>query len=249
MAVMTARATAYTVHWKLEKGRAHIKLLARDILGKRLLREACCDLPKALPIIRLTHGQALWAMSELGFRGSASEPTFHEYIKSLRKLGVPFERRRIGHQRGEQAIYTYDHLMELSLTLTLRVYHVVPDSLLERVIHFRHRLYQHYRLAYAERCSGRGAPIIATAPGANTAIRLSGLFLDLRINFSGGNLVSFGPPRLVSPAQALSIFSQRDLAARALLPLNLSSIAEKLVASSLRAPVIRRGPRHPKRRH
>jgi hypothetical protein len=49
-------------------------------------------LPTALPEIALYHGEALWVLAQLGFRGSAAESTFNEYIKSLRKLGAPFER-------------------------------------------------------------------------------------------------------------------------------------------------------------
>jgi hypothetical protein len=72
---------------------------------------------------------------------------------------------------------------------------------------------------------------------------MRGLFLDLQINFSGGALVSFGPPRLLTPAEALATFAECDLAARAFLPVNLSLLAERVVALALRAPAIRRGPR------
>jgi hypothetical protein len=124
----------------------------------------------------------------------------------------------------------------------LRVYHVVPDSLLAQIMHFRQPLHQLYRRAYAQRASRRGAAIVI-AMNSKPSISMRGVFLDLCINFSGGKLVSFGPPRLLSPAEALAIFAKRDLAARALLPLNLSLMAERLVAVSLRAPIIRRGPR------
>lgn len=200
------------------------------------------NLPKILPAIELCHGPALWVLTGLGFRGTASEGTFKEYIKSLRKLGVPCERGEIGLARRGLAIYSYHHLMELALALTLRVYHAVPDSLLGQIVRFRRPLYRHYRRAYALRYSGRGTPVVvATKPQRKVHVR--GMFLDLQINFSGGKLVSFGPPRLLSPAQALAAFSEHDLAARALLPINLSLLAERLVAIALHAPVMRRGPR------
>lgn len=78
-------------------------------------------LPKALPRIRLHHGDALWVLARLGFQGVASKSTFHEYIKSLRKLGAPFGRGTLGLGRRGLANYTYDHLMELMLVFTLRV--------------------------------------------------------------------------------------------------------------------------------
>ncbi len=200
------------------------------------------DLPKALPDIKLHHGQTLWLLTELGFRGAATQPTFSEYVKSLRKLGIPFEAGKIGHARRGLANYSYYHLMELALALTLRVYHVVPDSALFGIIQYRKRLYSHYRRAYAERCAGRGEPIMLETESC-PPVRMRGMFLDLQVNFSGGRLVRFGPPKSLSPYQAVSIFAARDLASRALLPIGLSLLSERVVALSLRAPLIRRGPR------
>jgi hypothetical protein len=124
--------------------------------------------------------------------------------------------------------------MELALTLTLRVYHVVPDALLKQIIHYRKSLNRHYRQAYAQRCSGIGAPITLKGTG-QSPIGARGVFLDLQVNFSGGRLVSFGPPRSLTPLEALRVFTDRDLAARALLPINLSLIAEQVVELSRRA--------------
>jgi hypothetical protein len=214
-----------------------------DAKGREIRDQASPeDLPKALPDIKLHHGQAVWLLTELGFRGAATQPTFSEYVKSLRKLGIPFEAGKIGHARRGLANYSYYHLMELALALTLRVYHVVPDSVLLGVIRYRKRLYWHYRRAYAERCDGRGEPITLVTEGC-PPVRVRGMFLDLQLNFSGGRLVRFGPPKSLSPHQAVSIFAARDVAARALLPIGLSLLSERVVALSLRAPLIRRGPR------
>jgi hypothetical protein len=196
------------------------------------------SLPRTLPKINLNHGQALWVLSQLGFRGTASESTFHEYIKSLRKLGIPFEPQKIGLLRRGQANYHYNQLMELVLTLTLRVYHVVPDSLLKQIIRNRSSLNRHYRRAYAQRCTGIGAPLALEGTG-RIPISARGVFLDLQVDFSGGRLVSFGPTRSLTPTQALQIFAERDLAARALLPINLSLIAERVVELSRRAALRR----------
>jgi hypothetical protein len=201
------------------------------------------DLPKTLPDLKLHHGQALWLLTELGFRGAATQHTFSEYIKSLRKLGVPFDTDEIAHvQRGPAKNYSFYHLMELALALTLRVYHIVPDSVLTQIIKHRKRLYGHYRRAYAERSAGRGEPVVFEIDG-RPPVRMRGIFLDLQLNFSGGRLVRFGPPRSLSPDQAVSIFAERDVAARALLPIGLSLLSERVVALSLGTPLIRRGPR------
>jgi hypothetical protein len=70
---------------------------------------------------------------------------------------------------------------------------------------------------------------------------MRGVFLDLQIKFSGGRLVSFGPPRSLSPFEAIEMFAERDLAARAFLPINLSLLSERVVTLALNAPKIRRG--------
>jgi len=199
------------------------------------------SLPVALPRIRLHHGEAMWVMSRLGFQGKASKTTFYEYVKSLRKLGSPFERGKVGLERRGLANYSYCHLMELALVLTLRVYNIVPDALLCEIIAHRRMLYRYYRFAYANRSSGAGAPFTIAGTG-RAPITARGVFLDLRVNFSGGLLTRFGPPALLSPYQAISTFVLDDVAPRALLPINLSLLAERLVFAALDSPDIRSGP-------
>lgn len=202
--------------------------IARDIADNQL--------PAILPKIALNHGRAVWVLQKLGFRGKTSDSTFYEYIKSLRKLGTPFRRGEIGLARRGRANYSYYHVMELALALALRVYHVVPDTVLAQIIRHRSSLYRHYRRAYIERSSGLGARTeIYTDTGSTFALR--GVFLDLQINFSGGRLVSFGPPKVISPAEALQSFAERDLAARALLPINLSNLAERVITLAQSAPL------------
>jgi hypothetical protein len=101
------------------------------------------------------------------------------------------------------ANYTYFHLMELALALTLRVYQVIPATVLTGVIRHRRSLYSHYRQAYTERRTGLGAPIlIETADKATISLR--GVFLDAGLNFTGGRLVSSGRPKVLSPFEALA---------------------------------------------
>jgi hypothetical protein len=210
---------------------------------KSLQAKTVCDrLPKALPRIELHHGQALWVLTQLGFRGAAGENSFKEYIKSLRKLGTPFARGEVRPGSRNLANYSFYHLMELVLVLTIRVYHVVPDSMRAEIVRHRESLYRHYRRAYAERCTGKGSPIVVTANG-HKPVCMRGLFLDLQIDFSGGQLTSFGPPKLLSPFEALQVFTKRDIAARSFLPIKLSLLAESVVAAALQPPLIRRGPR------
>lgn len=177
--------------------------------------------PKELAHIKLQHGEAVWVMAALGFQGAVSDSTFYEYIKSLRKFGIPFP--KLGH-RG-LASYSYCHLMELALVLMARVYYFVPDAVLDEIIKHRRLLYRYYRRAYRDRYRGIGAPIRLSAP-RHTPIIARGVFLDLQIDFSGGILSRFGPPVLLSPHESLVAFLEHDIAARSLLPINLSLLAE-----------------------
>ena len=211
-------------------------------LARNVGPAAEAKLRETLPDIRLHHGEALWVLSELGFRGRRSAATFNEYIKSLRKLGVPFPRGEIGYAGRSMANYSYFHLMELALVLSLRVYHVVPDSLLVKIAQHRKLLYRHYETAFREHSSGLGASVAFKVTGPSR-LRVRGVFLDLRLDFAGGALVSFGPPTLLSPVEAVAAFAESKSVARALLPINLSLLSERVVAASRSAPLIRRGPK------
>ena len=211
--------------------------------SRRPLQRATDRLPKKLPVIRLRHGQAIWLLTELGYRGAASKDTFYEYIKSLRKLGIPFGRAKFVTKHGGRRLagYSYCHLMELAIALSLRVYHVVPDSVLREIIRYRSRLYRFYRKAYKQRRSGPGAPI-AIIRHRQKPVEFRGLFLDLNIDFSGGDLVHFGPPRLLSSAEALRGFSASIVSASPFLPTSLSLLSERLITLALRVPDIHSGP-------
>lgn len=214
----------------------------KSCLRLKVLKE---QQPKVLPAIKLHHGEALWVLARLGFQGKASKSTFYEYIKSLRKLGTPFEHGTIGVGRRRLANYSYCHLMELALVLTLRVYHVVPDSILAEIIRYRRTLYKCYHRAYADRELRARINVQAPRPAS---IEVRGVFLDLQINFSGGTLTGFGPPRLLSPFEGLAAFAERDIAARAILPINISLLSERLASTAFQAPLIRTGPR-PSKKH
>jgi hypothetical protein len=200
------------------------------------------DLPDKLPPIELRHGQALWVLTQLGYRGPVSSSAFYEYIKSLRKLGIPFGDEKFHTRSGKRlANYDYCRMMELALTLSLRVYHVVPDSLLRGIVQNRTRLDQFYRRAYRQRESGAGQPVAIRVDASNPIV-FRGIYLDLNVLFSGGRLVRFGPPKLLSTIEALQKFSQGTSLAKPLVPVSLSGLSERVVSMALQAPTIRSGP-------
>lgn len=194
-----------------------------------------------VPDLQLTHGRALWVLSRMGFAEGVTPLTFNYYVKSLRKLGIPFAHGEVGTGSGKPVHYTFNHMMELSLAMTLRVYGALPDPVLVGLVRFRHELYALYRRAYLEYATGLGAPVRITAKG-RADFEMSGVYLDLRIRFGGGRLFEFGPPRVLSPFESLRVFAKLDTPGRAHLPLNLSALAIGLVECAETAPPLRRGP-------
>jgi hypothetical protein len=210
-----------------------------------VLRQPRCEadfLPDKLPSIRLRHGQVLWLLTKLGFCGSANAATFYEYIKSLRKLGIPFGHERFQTRRKRRiAEYTYCRIMELAVALSLRVYHVVPDSLLKGIVRYRSQLDRLYRRAYAQRHTGLGQPVVIEGEG-HRSIVFRGLFLDLNIKFSGGHLTRFGPPKPLSAIETLQRFNQSAAPAKPLMPIGLSILSEQIISLARQAPDIHSGP-------
>jgi hypothetical protein len=203
-------------------------------------KNASDHLPRVLPRLEFHHGEVLWILAALGFKGAVRDSTFYEYIKSLRKLGIPFPPGEMVPAPRRLAVYSYYHLMELALVLTLRVYHIVPDAVLVEIIRHRRTLYSLYRRAYTERLSGLGRPLLIKI--GQVQFRTSGAFLDLRMKFVGGKLSKFGPPRLLSASRAIRFFAAHDITAGESLPIPLSLLAARLVRIARDAPVIRTGP-------
>lgn len=194
--------------------------------------------------IHLSHGQALWVLSQLGFSAGVTAGTFNYYIKSLRKLGVPFKRGEYGLGRARLAKYSFNHLMELSVALSIRVYGILPDVVVRGLTRFREDLYTCYRKAYLESGCGSGAPIFISAAGCrDPGFSMRGVYLDLQLTYAAGQLSSIGPPQTLKPFEALAWLAQAEAPARAHPPLNLSQTAVKVAELMKRAPRFRRGPK------
>ena len=195
-----------------------------------------------VPDIELTHGRAVWVLGALGFSDGISTRTFNYYIKSLRKLGIPFVRGEAGLGTDRLARYSYNHMMELGVALTLRVYGILPDPVVAGLIQFRHDLYPLYRQAYLEASRGTGAPVRIRARSVEE-LRMSGVWLDLQIRYARGQILEFGPPRALSPFDALRMFANAQRPGCPHTPFSLSALALNVAAASAQAPNIRRGPR------
>lgn len=199
--------------------------------------------PAELDALTLRHGQALWVLNELGLSAGVTRQTFNEYIKSLRKLGVPFKRGEPGLGLERLAEYSFPHMMELSIILGTRVYGILPDVVARALVSFRSDLRDYYYKAFVERDRGLGAPIfITTASRKNSGFPMSGVYLDLQLTYSAGQLSSIGPPQIIGPFDALARFVQATSPARPHTPLNLSNTAVRVANLMARAPPVRSGP-------
>ncbi|HWM81727.1 MAG TPA: hypothetical protein VNQ56_06650 [Pseudolabrys sp.] len=205
-----------------------------------VVRKAPVAEPELLDI-GLTHGKAMWVLQQLGFAEGVSQTTFNYYIKSLRKLGIPFLPGENRFWSGRLARYSYYHLMELALALTLRVYGAVPDSILEGIIANREALQTIYDTSYAER--GREITIeIYDKDHGPLRISAQGVYLDLALEFSGGRLLKFGPPQLLDAHAAVTVFLRKGAASRAFFPIAISKLSHDVVSLARHAPPIHRGP-------
>lgn len=195
--------------------------------------------------LKLRHGQALWVLNELGLSAGVTHATFNEYIKSLRKLGVPFKRGEPGLGRHRLAEYSFVHLMELSVILGTRVYGILPDVVARALISFRGDLRGYYYTAFLERDCGLGTPVFVTAGGRkNSGFPMGGVYLDLQLTYSAGQLSSIGPPKIMGPFDALARFAQAVSPARPHTPLNLSNTALRVVELMAQVPAMRSGPKN-----
>ncbi|WP_449256214.1 hypothetical protein [Bosea sp. (in: a-proteobacteria)] len=195
---------------------------------------------QAVPKLALTHGQAIRLMSELGLRQDVSVSTFNYYVKSLRKLGIPFEKGK-GQSEGHRHItYDFGDLMELAMALLLRVYGTLPDAVAAGIRRFRGELRPIFRQAYLDR-SKRVYPAARISAPRMRPVILEGVFVDLNIRYAAGRMVEIGPPRTVSPFEALALYARSGLPARSYLPLDLSRLAERIVERGRALPPVRRG--------
>jgi len=193
-----------------------------------------------IPHVALRHGQTLRLMTELGVHEGVSTSTFNYYIKSLRKLGVPFEKGK-GQSEGRRHVtYDFNELMELTIALLLRVYGTLPDDVVAGIRKFRAELRPIYRRACFELVAENSATARVTATG-RTRMTLTGLFLDLNIRYSAGQMVKFGPPKPLSPFEAVIMFARAEVPARSYLPLNVTAVAERIVEGTRVSSPIRRG--------
>jgi hypothetical protein len=201
------------------------------VRGKSLI------VPDAIPEIALARAQALWVLSQFGFRTGGSHSTLLEYIKLLRRFGLPFSPDE--STDGHRHIYRYEHLMELGVALSFRLHRILPWDVTKVLIEHRSHLRQIYRRAYLERKSGIGEPVQIKI-GTHRKFSASGVYLDLNFSYIDDRLVSSGGPQTRSAAEAIEIYVQQDPGSQVRPPLPLSRLASEIVRLALNAPPTRK---------
>ena len=198
------------------------------------------DKGASIPQLALTHGQVIWLLTELGLRQGVSKSTFNHYVKSLRRLGIPFARRKDTSERGPGVTYNFEDLMELTVALLLRVYGTLPDVVTDGLRSFRADLRPIYRQAYRD-TQKRIYPAARVSTPDGDRLMVHGLFLDLNIRYSAKHAIQFGPPKALSPFEALSVFARSEIAGRSYLPLNITAVAQMIAERTRQTPTIPRG--------
>ena len=193
-----------------------------------------------LPIFAITHGQAVWVLSNMGFRTGDSASAFNSYIKYLRRAGLPFAKEELGVGAGHNVVYRYDHLMELAVALALRAQAIIPSDIAQILANLRTKLRPIYRRAYIERESGLGTPCPIELSGKRKFM-MAGVYLDLNLMYVETGFLLHAEPKALSPADAVELFGTRHRAQHVRGLLNLSELAEDVVKMAVHAPEIRRG--------
>jgi hypothetical protein len=117
----------------------------------------------------------------------------------------------------------------------LRVYGTLPDVVTSGLRNFRNDLRPIYRQAYLDSLK-RVYPAARVSTPNGERFTAQGLFLDLNIRYSGGQVVQFGPPKALSPFEAMRVFARSEIAARSYLPLNITVVARMIVEQTRLAP-------------
>ncbi len=170
-----------------------------------------------IPEISVARTQAMSVLTQLGFRTRGSHSTFIEYVKSLRRFGIPFSREELCGGSHRRHVYRYEYLMELAVALSFRLHRILPWDVVSVLVDHRVQLRSIYRQAYLESDSGAGRPVQIQF-GVHEHLCVKGIFLDLNFSYVDDQLSA--PPdrmRSIQPQQCIAT-SSKVLEARYVLP-------------------------------
>jgi hypothetical protein len=187
-----------------------------------------------IPEISLGHAQMLWVLDRLGLHTGGSHSSFHEYVKSVRKFGIPFSPDEAAGRSSQLFVYRYEHLMELAIALSFKFPRTLGWDVVGILVDHRPDLRLIYRRAYLERDHGLGQLVQLKISGRDP-IEISGVYLDMNFRFANDRLTSDGP-RAIGPADAVHAFVRQTHRARVGTPLPISALATEIVRAAAAVP-------------
>lgn len=197
-------------------------------------RSVSTRLDLAPPVLELRHSAAVVVLARMGFQGDATAATFNDYIKSLRRLGLPFV---LGVTRPGAwlAMYEYEHLMELALALSLRCYNILPDPVVTHLIEVRPVLNRLYGEAWHLCAKASPRPLVFRSRDGSAHVA-RGPYLDLQMRQTGRSLGWQGLPRLISAREAMELYGSTGAPVFVPGPIRISALVHRL-ASALATPL------------
>ena len=190
--------------------------------------------------INLSHGQVRWVLRHLFELGEDSDATFDSYLKFLRRHGVPFAQGETPGGPGVNVVYDYEHIMELAVALALRRQAILKKDTVRLLVQLRDDLRPFYRRAWLERDRGLGERVTVKVAGEKQ-FSVSGLWLDLGLSYSEGQVLTTTGPSLLGPAGAIGKFCTINWQRHFRDPIRISDHAVAVVDLAAAAPEFRRG--------
>ena len=115
------------------------------------------------------------------------------------------------------------------------MYGSLPDVVSNGLRSFRDDPRPIYRQAYLNSLK-RVYPAARVSTADGERLTVQGLFLDLNIRYSAGQAIRFGPPKALSPFEALSVFAHSEIAGNRSLPLNITAVAQMITERARQTP-------------
>ncbi len=190
--------------------------------------------------IALGHGQVRYVLRHVLQLGEESDSALDATLKLLRRNGIPFARHEMPGGPGINVVYRFEHIMELAVALFLHRQAILKKDTITLLAQLRDELTPLYRRAWLERDRGLGSRV-SIKIGDAEPLRASGLWLDLGLRYSPGQVLTTAGPNLLGPTEAvrelITVNRQRYFRD----PIRISDLAVAVVGLSKSPPEFRRG--------
>ena len=175
-----------------------------------------------------------------GRRGEESDAALDATLKLLRRNGIPFAKHETPGGPGINVEYRFEHLMELAVALFLHRQAILKKDTMVLLAQLRDELTPIYRRAWLERDRGLGSRL-SIKIGDAEPLTASGLWLDLGLRYSVGQVLTIAGPKLLGPAEAVRQLIMVDRQRYFRDPIRISDLAVAVVDLSKSPPKFRRG--------